>query len=164
MKFDRFLSKIFSRAGIFVLILLLVFSFFCMGACNACDVVLCLFCGCVTPETCFEICDCSCNLACGWACEICTGVGGCYNDCLDCMGYNDCVKGTTGCVGAVCGECITDENGEPLDCADVGCPGCQEFFDCDDCFSGESDNDADDGDDTYATDEEFYEWIDRNGY
>lgn len=154
MKFDRFLAKLFSRAGIFVLLLLLVFSLFCMGACNDCDVFLCLFCGCVTPETCFEACDCACDCSLNCASESCVS----------------CVEGTSemaegcACVDVSClSECFTDEEGNPIDCEDVGCPECQSCFDCDACFSGESSSSSSSGG-GYATDEEFYEWLDRNGY
>ncbi len=109
MKFDRFLAKLFSRTGIFVLVLLLVFGLFCMAACNACDLFLCVFCGCVSPQTCLEGVNCLCDNVCD-NCFIFT--------CLDCI-----------------------------------------FF----CDSSEDSGGSEDSD-GYATDEEFYEWIDKNGY
>ena len=135
------------------LLVFLMLAVLFMGSCNVCDVILCLYCGCVTPETCFELCDCSCNLTCGACGDLAEGCG-------DLMGACP----SAGCFPTIgCEGCLSGEDGEPLDCEDVGCPACQRYFECDDCFVPEEPSGGSD-DGGYATDEEFYDWLDKNGY
>ena len=160
MQLDRILSKIFSRVGIVCLVLLMVFGLFCMGACNEADIFLCLFCGCVTPETCFEACDCACELTCDTV-EGC--MSGCHAACLDLICFDECVIATSDCVSNACegcfSGCFVDENGEPIVCENACTIACDECFEC----AGEDGGSSDGGYD-YATDEEFYEWLEKNGY
>ena len=125
MKFDRFLAKLFSRTtAIAVLIaLLLLTPILSSCVCTETDCLLCVFCGCITPDTACTICDNTCNFTTDCACD-------CFSSCSDQVqsGGNtenpssfgcDCVK-----------DCMTDEEGNPIDCGDVGCPECQKYFEC----------------------------------
>ena len=97
MKFDRFLAKLFRCSTILIVALLLLSVFlFTACTCSEDDVFLCVFCGCVTPETCFA-CGNECYAACEASC----------NDCFDCVG--DCVR-----CDFLCDKCQTAENQEAL--------------------------------------------------
>ena len=59
MKFDKFLAKLFSRRvllSIISIILLVLFLSSCMLTAEDC--LMCMFCGCFTPETTCAIIDC----------------------------------------------------------------------------------------------------------
>lgn len=130
MKFDKFLAKLFSKKVIvFMVAVIITVMMLTSCLCKPEDVVLCYFCGCVTPETACNICNYSCD---------CTG--NCIVDCSD--GYRGCVWGVHDALcGAMCGpseeaalscirDCFTDDEGNPIDCGDVGCPECQKYFEC----------------------------------
>ena len=123
MKLDRILAKIFSRVGALCATVFLTLSVLFMSACDLCDVFLCLYCGCLTPDTCMEVCDCVCFSPCQTACD---GLNSCTSAC-----YAPCSDG--------CHRCI--------------------FRNC--YLPSQKSDDSDGG---YATDEEFYEWLEQNGY
>lgn len=121
MKFDRFLAKLFSRTMVITLIITLVLVLLLSSCvCTEEDCLLCFFCGCITPETTCNICDwvnnCLCNCACTCAENLPSG-GANTDNCF-----------ILGCMR----DCLTDENGDPVDCEDVGCPECQKYFECKD--------------------------------
>lgn len=99
MKFDRFLAKLFSKKFMipFAAVLLLVLL---LSSCRftADDWFLCVFCGCVTPDTCFS----------------------CGDDCLDCTDKAcfDCLWFCTGCIDY--DTCHSPEHNEQLSGSCVG--------------------------------------------
>ena len=118
MKFDRFLEGLFSIKTVAVLVLILLVM---LGAAS-CDwskeeQILCVACGCIMPDRCLFFCG---------------DAGECaLEGCSDGMDAVRPDKGTASCSACNCvKDVMTDENGDPIDCEDVGCPECQKYFEC----------------------------------
>ena len=126
MKFDKFLAKLFSRRvllSIISIILLVLFLSSCMLTAEDC--LMCMFCGCFTPETTCAINECITNCICDCICDCAYFTTG---GCAECVYKNVNCKKTPLCDCVV--ECMTDDEGNPIDCEDVGCPECQKYFEC----------------------------------
>ncbi|MBR2986641.1 MAG: hypothetical protein IKC63_01350 [Clostridia bacterium] len=97
MKFDRFLAKLFKGSTVAVLCVVIVaLLLFTACTCTKDDVFLCIFCGCLTPETCID-CGNECVDACDASCQ----------DCFDCVA--DCAR-----CGFRCENDMTAEENEAL--------------------------------------------------
>lgn len=120
MKFDKFLAKLFSRTMLIIMIATVLLALLLSSCvCTEEDCLLCFFCGCLTPETTCNIITCTndCICDCTWGCADASMLYH-YISCTSCNAC-DCVR-----------DCMTDENGDPIDCGDVGCPECQKYFEC----------------------------------
>lgn len=125
MKLDRFLAKLFSRTTAIVMLvtLLLLTPVLSSCVCTEADCLLCIFCGCITPDTACTICGNTCDFTQNCACD-------CFSSCSDQVqsGGNPSNPTSVGCDCVK--DCMTDEEGNPIDCEDVGCPECQKYFEC----------------------------------
>ncbi len=127
MKFDKLLGILFGKLGIFILIFAVLLIPLLSTACSLEDVLCFVFCGCVTPTTCFELCSGASEATCNGITEcsdcLCdTLVRNPYNACMDCVNsglssacdsFVSCTSGDcTSCAAAkkqeyLCGECVT---------------------------------------------------------
>ena len=129
MRFDRFLSALFSRKTL-IMILVVLIAMSCLTACDiTLEDVFCLaFCGCLSLGTCQKLlqnCDCSCDG--GYRnpdgeyvdCERSNCIGEAYNGCFGCIwegGLKNC-KPSDACDSCE-GEAEDEYDG------DTSCDGC----------------------------------------
>ncbi len=127
MKLDKFLEIICGKLGLVLLIFAVLLVPLLTTACSLEDVFCLVFCGCLSPGTCAEMCkdytvcssrceDAVCDALCGCTDRIidCTIVNP-YNSCMNCInsaiskacdcggGYDSCPSCTTGCMADSCG-------------------------------------------------------------
>ena len=127
MKFDKFLAKLFSKGSMAILGVIVSVSMMLSSCiCTEDDVILCLFCGCITPDTACNICDNVCNSVNGCMCDCAEDCSDSYWDSVD----NSAIGKGASCFSGCLADCFTNEEGDPIDCEDVGCPECQKYFEC----------------------------------